>query len=285
MIKAIAIVANPKSANVERVLLELVDILKRYRVDVLLEKRAAGILHLNWHTSHDEIRNRADVIIVLGGDGTVLSAARLADDREIPLLTIHMGRLGFITEFCVDEIHEAIDALFKNELGTRKRMRLSCDIVDPDGESVYHEHALNEIALIKGGIANMIEFEVYSNNEMVNLYKADGFIVSTPTGSTGYALSTGGPVIDPNLSLMLLTAIAPHSLFSRSLVVADDSYIKIQIITERHDIFVTQDGQVGRNLKVGESLIIKKTAFNTVLFAKPNVNFYRHLREKFFWGK
>jgi NAD+ kinase len=285
LIKTVAIVANPKNDAVGQVLQKVVDKLKSRRVDILLDKRAADALELNWHTPVEEISARADFIIVLGGDGTILSAARISGEREIPLLPVHMGRLGYITEFNVEDIPDALEDIFKGQMKTQKRMRLCCEILNSDGEVVYKEHALNEVALIKGGIAKMIEFDVSADGAPVNHYMADGFIVATPTGSTGYALSTGGPVIDPRLELILLSAICPHSLAEREVIADSRSVISIQIAEERQDIFVSQDGQVGRNLRVGESLVIKKAPFHTVLYRKGNSNFYAHLRDKLLWGK
>lgn len=284
MIKAVAIVVNPKSNNVDKVLQTVITQLKTYHVDVLLEKRASEVLGLSWSTPHEEIYEKADFIIVLGGDGTMLSAARLAGDSQTPILGVHMGNLGFITEISVHEVNLMVDHIMSGELPVNRRMRLECEVTNSQGQVIYKEHALNEVALIKGGIAKMIEFDVFVNDEVVNKYRADGFIVATPTGSTGYALSTGGPLVNPNMELIILTPICAHSLSSRNIIVGADSVVRIEIAEERGDIFVSQDGQVGRNLKAGEALTIKKTGFDTLLYYKPGVGFFSHLRQKFSWG-
>jgi NAD+ kinase len=264
--------------------ISLLDFLKRFRINILLEKRTSDAIGINSHSTREEIRSLADVVIVMGGDGTVLSAARFLGEKEIPILGIHMGRLGFITEHSFDEIEKAVTAAIMGELPVKKRMRLECEIYNSSG-LVYREHALNEVALNKGGIAHMMEFSVFVDDEIVSTYRADGFIVSTPTGCTGYALSAGGPIVDPNMELIILVPICSHSMNTRPVIVPADSVIRINMSEERRDVFVSQDGQAGRNLHVGESLVIKKTSFHTVLYYSPERSFYDHMRNKFGWGE
>ncbi len=282
-IKSVAIVANPKSSDVRQMVHSIIDFLKRFRIDVLLEKRASDAIGVNWHSSHEDIRKKADFVIVLGGDGTVLSAARIVGDTEIPLFSVHMGHLGFITELSPPEVFGALEAAMDKRLPVHRRMRLECEIIN-DGIAVYKEHALNEVALNKGGIARMVDFDVFIGEERVSSYRADGFIVSTPTGSTGYSLSAGGPIVEPNMQLMLLSPICSHSLASRAVIVPSNSVIEIRLTEPRQDIFVSQDGQVGRNLQTGESLMIRKTQFDTLLYYMPQHNFYDRMRDKFGWG-
>ena len=283
MVKAVAIVANPRNVNMKNAVHFLLEFLKRFRINVLLERRTSEAIGINWHSTREDIRAQADFVIVMGGDGTVLSAARFLGEKEIPILGIHMGRLGFITEHCFSEIETAVMAAIKGELPVHKRMRLECEIFN-DSNVMYKEHALNEVALNKGGIARMMEFEVYIGNEKVSSYRADGFIVSTPTGSTGYALSAGGPIVDPNMELIILNPICSHSISSRAVIAPADSVVRIMLLEERQDVYVSQDGQVGRNLHIGESLVIKKTSFYTILYYSPERSFYSHMRSKFGWG-
>jgi NAD+ kinase len=283
MVKAIAIVANPKSANIRPAVHDVLDFLRRFHINILIDKRTSDIMGVNWHSTEDEIRKEADFVIAMGGDGTILGAARLIGAKETPILGIHMGRLGFITEHCYSEIKNAIQQAIDGKLSIHKRMRLECEIVK-DGNVVYREHALNEITLNKGGIARVIDFEVRVGGDLVSLYRADGFIVSTPTGSTGYSLSAGGPIIDPDMELIILAPICSHSVDSRPVIVPADSLVNINLLEPRHDIYISQDGQVGRNLQAGESLQIKKTSFYTMLYYAPERSFYNHLRNKFGWG-
>ena len=285
MIKSVAIIANPKSENVKPMLVSAVDYLKRRRVDILLEKRSAEVLDVSWCSPDDIIYEKADMIIVLGGDGTVLSASRLAGEREIPIMGIHMGRLGFVTEINPDELEDVLAAALDQTLPIQRRMRLECEIIDRDGQSVYKRHALNEIALSKGAIARMIEFEVYVGAELVSYYRADGYLVSTPTGSTAYALSIGGPLVSPEMRLMILAPISAHSLNAREMIVPAESEVRIKLLGERQDIFVTYDGQIGRNMQPGESLLIRQTNFDTLLYHLPKRSFFDHLRNKFGWGQ
>ena len=283
-IRSVAIIANPKSANIKQVTHEVVDFLKRFRIDVLLEKRASETIGMNWHSSHTDIYNKADFVVVLGGDGTVLSAARIVGNREIPILSVHMGNLGFITEFSQAEVFDALEAAMDKRLPVHRRMRLECEIINSEGYTVYKENALNEVALNKGSIARMVDFDVFVGEERVSGYRADGFIVSTPTGSTGYALSAGGPVVEPNMNLIVLSPICSHSVTSKSWIVPSGSVVKIRLTEPRKDIFVSQDGQTGRHLQTGESLVIRKTSFDTILYYPPQHNFYDRMRDKFGWG-
>jgi NAD+ kinase len=283
-VKSVAIVANPKSANIGQMVHEVIDFLKRFRIDVLLEKRTSEAIKVNWHSSHEDIRNKADFVIVLGGDGTVLSAARIVGECEIPILCVHMGNLGFITVFSQDELFEALESAMNKRLPTHRRMRLECEIINSEGFLVYKEHALNEVTLNKGGIARMIDFDVFAGYERVSSYRADGFIVSTPTGSTGYSLSAGGPIVVPSMQLIVLSPICSHSVNSRALIVPSDTVVRIKLTEARHDIFVSQDGQVGRYLHAGEYLVIRKTPFDTLLYYIPPHNFYDRMRDGFGWG-
>jgi NAD+ kinase len=281
-IKTVSIVANPDNVNMKAVLLELLEALNRYHVDVLFEKRAAEVLGHGWHSSETDIREKSDFMIVLGGDGTVLSAARLLDSSEVPILGIHMGKLGFITEINPNEMKDALSAVMEHRLPTHRRMRIQCEIIR-NGEAVFKAHALNDVTINKGGLARMVEFDVFSGHNRVGSYRADGFIVSTPTGSTGYALSAGGAIVDPSMQLMLLCPICAHSMTSRELIVPHTNIIRIELTQPRQDIYVSQDGQVGKNLIIGDSLVIKRTDFDTIIYYKPERNFYDYLRSKFGW--
>lgn len=282
IIKNIAVVANPNSENIRPVLLDLIEILRRYNVNILFEKRAADVMEHSWHTTERDIREKADLLIVVGGDGTVLSAARLLEDSEIPILGIHMGRLGFITEINPDEMRETITAVMEKRLPTNRRMRLTCDVIK-DGKVIYSGHALNDITINKGGLAQMVEFDVFVDEHKVAKYRADGFIVSTPTGSTGYALSAGGSIVDPGMELILLCPICSHSINTREVIIPADRTVKINLLQPRNDIYVAQDGQSGKNLLMGETLVVKKAEFSTVLYHSPERNFFDHLRTKFGW--
>ncbi|MDR2870383.1 MAG: NAD(+)/NADH kinase [Deferribacteraceae bacterium] len=283
MIRAVAVIANPRSVNIRPLLEAAVDFLKG-RVDILLDKRSTEILELSSCSSNDIIYEKADLIVVLGGDGTVLSAARLAGDREIPIVGFHMGRLGFLTEIAPDQLPNILDQALSGTLPTQRRMRLECLIVDADGAPVFKAHALNEIAISKGAIAQIIEFDLSVDGFPMGICRADGYIVSTPTGSTAYLLSVGGPLVPASMRLMVLAPICPHSLNRRPLVLPAESEVKIMLGGQRQDIFVSYDGQVGRNLQPGESLLIRQTKFDTILHYPPDRNFFSYLQKKFGWG-
>jgi NAD+ kinase len=178
---------------------------------------------------------------------------------------------------------EAVELAILGKVPTHRRMRLLCEIFK-DNKSLYKEYALNEIALNKGGIAHMMEFDVYVGNDLVSSYRADGFIVSTPTGSTGYALSAGGPIVDPKMELIILAPICSHSVNSRVVIAPADSVIRIELLQKRQDVNVSQDGQVGQNLNIEESLVIKRATYDTILYHSSERSFYDNMRNKLGWG-
>jgi NAD+ kinase len=222
---------------------------------------------------------QCDVLFVLGGDGTLLNAARQACSYGVPILGINIGRLGFLTEIEISEIDEALDLLVAKEYYVEKRMMLKASIVKENNAPIELT-ALNEIAIAKASFARIIHLRVFINDEFVNCYPADGILVSSPTGSTAYSLSAGGPIISPNMKCLLLTPICPHALNARPIVTHQNDLIRILIDDKTHDVFLTIDGQKGVPVKKGDIIHVGKADVETQLIRFGKRSFFNVLREK-----
>ncbi|NLX71294.1 MAG: NAD(+)/NADH kinase [Clostridiales bacterium] len=221
----------------------------------------------------------SDILIVLGGDGTLLNAARQSCSFGIPILGINIGRLGFLTEIEISDIDKALDSLVANEYYVEKRMMLKASILKENNEHIELT-ALNEIAIAKASFARIIHLKVFINDEFVNYYPADGILVSSPTGSTAYSLSAGGPIISPRMKCLLLTPICPHALNARPIVTHQNDLIRIIIDDKTRDVFLTIDGQKGVPVKKGDIIHIGKADVETQLVRINKHNFFDVLREK-----
>jgi NAD+ kinase len=225
------------------------------------------------------IYEKSNFIIVLGGDGTMLGTARNVANYGTPILGINMGHLGFMTDVEATEIFEALDKLLKNDYLIEERMMLEATVINGD-EIKASFYCLNEVEIARGTLSKMITLKICINNQYFDSYNADGILISTPTGSTAYSLSAGGPIITPNVNVMLITPICPHSLSARSLVVSKDEVIEASIINSFHDAFLTIDGQIGYNINQGDKIIIKKSENITKLVKVSNRSFYDILKTK-----
>ncbi|MBI5199496.1 MAG: NAD(+)/NADH kinase [Nitrospirae bacterium] len=231
-----------------------------------------------------EIPSLVDMIIVLGGDGTLLSVVRLVGDLGIPILGVNLGGLGFITEVPLDELYTTLEMVFNNDYFIEERLMLIAH-VRRRGERIAEYNVLNEVVINKGALARIIDLETYINKTYVTTFKADGIILSTPTGSTAYSLSAGGPIIYPTLNSFIITPICPHTLTNRPLVLPDDFLVEIALKSESGDVFLTLDGQVGFSLKYGDVVEVKKSQGKIKLISSPKRDYFKILRTKLKWGE
>ncbi|MGA1861479.1 NAD(+)/NADH kinase [Deferribacter thermophilus] len=277
----ITLIVKPHSEAAKPLAEQIYTLLKKKNKNILLEERAAAVLNLP-ENSAEEIKEKSELIIVLGGDGTLISAIRLVEDKDIPILGINLGRLGFLTETKVEEAIHVIENILEGNYRCEQRMKLNGKIVN--GEAEFSMDVLNDIVIHKGALARIIEMDVFIDNMFVNTYRADGLIIATPTGSTAYSLAAGGPIVIPTMNSILITPICPHSLTHRPVVVPDNSEIKIIIKSEDEKIFITFDGQIGKKLEKNDEIIIKKSKNYARLIIPKNRNYYSLLREKLHWG-
>jgi NAD+ kinase len=229
-----------------------------------------------------EIPGRSDIIVSLGGDGTILRTAKLVGDTGKPILGINLGKLGFLAELNFDELRDSIDELFKGKFNIEERTTLLATFVRNDEMSTIF--ALNDIVIDKAGSPRMIDLETYVDSEYLITYRADGIVISTPTGSTGYSLSTGGPIISPGSRVIAISPISPHTLTARPVIVPDSSEIRIMVRSTSKQITVTADGQVSHLLAQPAEVRVALAPHKVRLLRKSKNGFFNLLRTKLMWG-
>jgi NAD+ kinase len=225
-----------------------------------------------------------DLVIVLGGDGTLLSAARAIGRSEVPLFPVNLGGLGFLTAITIDEIYPELERAFRGEHRMGKRRFLHIDVIRGEENIASHE-ALNDAVLSKSAIARMIDLQAYVDEQFVCAYKADGLIISTPTGSTAYSLSAGGPIIYPSVPTICMTPICPHMLTNRPVLVPETSVIRVISGGEDESVFLTIDGQIGKPLRLGDVVLCRSSDYALHLIRPPRMMFFDVLRAKLKWGE
>ena len=234
--------------------------------------------------SKDELPNDIDLMLVLGGDGTMIATARMLGDHEVPVLGVNYGGLGYLAEFRIEELYSALESILSGNYRLDKRVMLAVELVR-DEVSETMSRVLNDVVINKSALARIIEIETFFNGQFVNSFRADGLIVSTPTGSTAYNLSAGGPVIFPSMNAVVVTPICPFTLSNRPIVVPDDAEIELILKTDHEEVALTLDGQVGFPLKVGDRVKIRKSRTMFNLVQPSNRNYFEVLRDKLRWGR
>jgi NAD+ kinase len=225
-----------------------------------------------------------DVLVTLGGDGTLLRGARMLGGRQVPIMGVNLGRLGFLTSCGGDEMEDALRRFARGEYRAEARMALEARAIDRNGVERRRWYALNDVVLHKGGFARVVRLAVESNGEAVAAYAADGIVISTPTGSTAYNLSAGGPVMDPTLDSIVLTPISPHTLAIRPLVLPPTACLRVRAEDGPEELLVTVDGQVGTTFAEGEILDVRRAGRPVLIVRFPGTTYFARLREKLGWG-
>jgi NAD+ kinase len=252
-------------------------------LDVLGDRLLAHTL--GWTRVEDrELAARADLVVVLGGDGTLIHAARLLDGRPTPILGINLGSLGFMTELPVEELFSALEEVLAGRFRTESRMKL-CSRLVRDGKVLVQDEVLNDVVINKGALARIADHEVSIDGVPMATYKADGVILATPTGSTAYSLSAGGPIVHPSVDCTVLTPICSHALTHRPIVVPADRTIRVTLATETADTFLTLDGQTGHGLQCGDTIEVVRSPNRVNLVRNTRVGYFTILRQKLHWGE
>jgi NAD+ kinase len=225
-----------------------------------------------------------NLAIVLGGDGTMISAARLLENLDVPVLGINYGSLGYLTEFRIEELYDALERILHGDFTIDSRVTL--DVThERNGIELSKNRVLNDVVINKAALARIINIEATLDELYVNDFRADGLIISTPTGSTAYNLSAGGPIVFPSMNAVVMTPICPFTLSNRPIVVPDTAEIALRLKTENEDVFLTLDGQVGFELTVNDVVRIRKSKTTLNLVKPPNRNYFDVLRNKLKWGR
>ena len=231
----------------------------------------------------ERLAETADLLVVLGGDGTMLAAARALGDRDTPVLGVNYGTLGYLAESRVEEMIPALEAVLGGTYRLDRRMTLRADLLRGE-ETLLTNRVLNDVVISKSALARIIELDTRIDGRFVNSFRADGLIISTPTGSTAYNLSAGGPIVYPSMHAVVLTPICPHTLSNRPLVVPDDVTIEITLRTRDEDVALTLDGQVGFQMLAGDRVLVRRSRTTFNLLQPPNRNYFEVLRGKLHWG-
>ena len=234
--------------------------------------------------SDGELARQVDLMLVLGGDGTMIATARMVGDTEVPVMGVNYGGLGYLAEFPIEELFPALEAILAGQYQVQQRLMLSVELWRGD-QLVTRNRVLNDVVVNKSALARIIEIEAYLNQQFVNLFRADGLIVATPTGSTAYNLSAGGPIIFPSMNAVVITPICPFTLSNRPIVVPDDSMIEVRLMTRNEEVALTLDGQVGFPLQAGDRAVIRKSKTSFNLVQPRNRNYFDVLRNKLKWGR
>jgi NAD+ kinase len=282
-IRKIGIISKPGKPEALKLIKDLLPWFNDRGYEIVLEQQTAEEIGLEG-VQRATLAKEVDVLVVLGGDGTMLSAARVVAPRNVPILGINLGGLGFITEVNVSEVYSALEKMLKGECSIEERMMLHSEVLR-HGDRIAEHTILNDVVITKGALARIIDLETYIDHNYVTTYKADGLILSTPTGSTAYNLSAGGPILHPSLDCIIMTPICPHTLTNRPLVIPGESMVEVSLISESEDVFLTLDGQVGMSLRKGDIVQVKKSPHKTKLLVPCERDYYQILREKLSWGR
>jgi NAD+ kinase len=282
--RTVALIGKYQSREIAESLLSLAAFLRGRGVKVLLEETTATAVGASDYAvaGYETIGERADVAVILGGDGTMLNAARHLARFEVPLVGINQGRLGFMTDIALGAMTESIAAMLEGKFLREQRFLLHAEVLR-DGAPAFQTLALNDVVVNKGEIGRMIELEVKVDGELIHVLRADGLIVATPTGSTAYALSANGPILHPSVPGIAIVPLCPHALSNRPITVSDSCTIDVALLPP-HDARVHFDGQTRFEARAGDVVRIARSSHHITLLHPPGYSYFAMLREKLHWS-
>lgn len=283
MIRRIGIICKTGKEEPAGILRALLPWLENKGYETFIDNVTAGFLNVKGY-SRSEIPSLVEVVIVLGGDGTMLGVSRLIAGRGVPILGVNLGGLGFITEVNRDELFEALDKMLSGDCSVEERIMLAVRVRRGDN-TVADFTVLNDVVINKGALARIIDIETYISGNYLTTFRADGLIISSPTGSTAYSLAAGGPILYPTLNSIVLTPICPHTLTNRPIVLPDDVTVLVTLRAAGEDVFLTMDGQIGFPLQKDDTVEVVKAAFTTRLLVPTKRDYFEVLRTKLKWGE
>lgn len=283
-LNSVRLVINYEKEKAQEITNWIVDWLSFKKIKVYVEgDKDKGIRRKDFSCTNEKFFNSVDLIISLGGDGTLLRAAKIAATDGIPIFGVNLGGLGFLTQIGIDNLEIFLEKIYQGKCFLDERMMLDC-IVKRKEKEINKFTALNDIVIGKGAFARLISLATYINDDYVITYSADGLVISTSTGSTAYSLSAGGPIVSPNINSMILTPICPHTLSARPLIIGENDQVRITLELSEEEVMVTIDGQEGFTLEPKDEVIVKKSLYKTRLIAFKEKSFYAILREKLRWS-
>jgi NAD+ kinase len=281
----VGIISRPRRSNLVVVVPPLLRWFEARGFKVLYDTETAGALNDSFKgLPRDEVAKGSQLLLVLGGDGTLLAAARVAARLDIPILPINMGSLGFLTSFKLEEMYPALEETLAGRLPSSERVMLDVELVR-EGNVIERQTVLNEAVINKGALARMIDLELVIDAEFICRYRVDGLIVATPTGSTAYSLSAGGPIVHPSVESWVITPICPHTLSDRPVVIRDSSEVEINLSAGTESVFLTLDGQTGIPMEPSDQVRMKRAAERLKLIQPQKKSYFEILHSKLKWGE
>jgi NAD+ kinase len=254
------------------------------KIDVFVDEESARSLGYARQLEIEQVGEGANLVIVLGGDGTLLSVARNLKGRDVPILGVNLGGLGFLTEISPDEFPEMLEKVTRGDYDISKRIMLDVT-VRRDENKVFDFTILNDAVITKDALARIIDIETYVNDEYLTTFKSDGLIFSTPTGSTGYSLAAGGPILYPSMKNIIVTPICPHMLTNRPIILPEEVTIKAILQARDEKVVLTLDGQIGFPLEFGDEVVVKESSHVVSLVKSSSKGYFEILRTKLKWGE
>ena len=288
--KRIGIIAKQNKPEAVTIVRNLIEWLQPKKIEVYIEEGMGNLFTPHPSATNlcfvekKEIPSYAEVIIVLGGDGTLLSVARLVEDHDVPILGVNLGGLGFLTEITLEELYRVLERVVQGDFVTDERVVLNAAVIRR-GERLAEFVVLNDAVINKGALARIIDLETTINGEYLTTFKSDGLIISTPTGSTAYSLSAGGPIVYPSLHCIIITPICPHTLTNRPIVIPDDVQIRATLKAKQQEVILTLDGQQGFSLEFEDVVEVRKAEGRILLIKSPYRHYFEVLRKKLKWGE
>jgi NAD+ kinase len=285
MIRAAGIIIKPVHERPRAVVPPLIAWLREKNIDVFVDQETQACSDAQAvAVPRESLAEKIDLLIVLGGDGTLLSGARAMGNKRVPILAVNLGGLGFLSSVTLDELYPSLETVLSGGHKISDRMMLEANILR-GGKTVERQNALNDAVLTKTALARMLEFDLFVDGAPVTRYRADGLIVATPTGSTAYSLAAGGPIVDPQLEALLVTPICPHMLTNRPLVIPVTARIEIDVAITEEPVYLTLDGQVGFQLESRDRVLVTQSANRVLLVQPPQKTYFDVLRSKLRWGE
>ncbi|HKK01593.1 MAG TPA: NAD(+)/NADH kinase [Desulfuromonadales bacterium] len=282
--KRVGIFTKRNNPNAVKLAREITVWLQERKVEVFHDEDLAREMGDGHGYPAGSIPAMVNLIIVLGGDGTLISVARLVGDLRTPILAVNLGSLGFLTEITLAELYPVLERTLQGEFAVSTRMMLEA-VIRRNGHEVGHYRVLNDVVINKGALARIIDMETSVDGSYLTTFKADGLIIATPTGSTAYNLAAGGPIIHPGLHCLVISPICPHMLTNRPILVSDESFITVVVQFQDEDVVLTADGQVGMPLQGGDVMEVRRSKSSTLLVRSPSKDYFEVLRTKLRWGE
>jgi NAD+ kinase len=283
-VRKVAIFSKPNSPQAVKLVPELLAWLSQHGIEARFDTETAHYAGMLMGLDRQLVPEGCDMAIILGGDGTLLSAARAVGNRAIPLLAVNLGGLGFLTAITIEDFFPELERALTGIQKITQRKMLKVSLIR-EGVLVAEYQALNDVVIAKSSIARIVDLEAWVGDSFISEYKADGLIISTPTGSTAYSLAAGGPIIYPTVNALCLTPICPHTLTNRPLIIPSEMGVRVINKAREEEAFLTVDGQIGSPLEIGDSVECEMSDFDVLLIRPPHKTFFDVLRQKLKWGE